>query len=175
MKKLQIAILGSHKNNLPKEIYELAYEIGVFLAKNNFILITGASSGISKHAAKGAKDNNGFVVAISPRNNSQDKTKFTIDESDSNAVIYTGMGYKGRNVITVRSADVVIVINGGFGTLNEVAIAEGENKTIITLVNSGGCADMLPEIFKKINPEYRRFFKVRDIEELKGIIKKIKF
>ena len=175
IKKIQIAVLGSHRDNLPKEIYELTYKIGTFVAQNNFVLITGASSGISKYAAKGAKDNKGFVVAVSPRNNSQDKTKFTIDESDSDAIIYTGMGYKGRNIITVRSADVVIIVNGGFGTLNEVAIAEGENKVIITLLGSGGCADMLPGIFEKINPKYRKFFKVKNIEELKKVIGKMKF
>ncbi len=175
MKKIQVAILGSHKSDLSKDIYKSAYEIGAFLAKNNYSLITGASLGISQYAAKGARDNNGFVIAISPRNDSLDKTEFTVDESDSDAVVYTGMGYKGRNVVTVRSADIVIVVNGGFGTLNEAAIAEGENKVIITLLGSGGCADMLPEIFEKINPKYGKFFKVNNIGELKEVIKKIKF
>ena len=174
IKKIQIAILGSHRDDLKKEIYELAYEIGVFVAQNNFTLITGASSGISKYAAKGAIDNKGLVVAVSPRGGPQDKSKFTIDESNSSAVIYTGMGYKGRNVITTRSADVVVVINGGFGTLNEVAIAEGENKNIITLIGTGGCADMLPEIFKRINPKYRKFSKVKNIQELKKIINELR-
>lgn len=174
IKKLQIAILGSHREDLKRGIYKLAHEIGVFIAKNNFTLITGASSGVSKYAAKGARDNKGLVIAVSPRNSSQDKSKFTIDESNSSAVIYTGMGYKGRNVITARSADLVIVINGGFGTLNEVAIAEGENKNIITLIGTGGCADMLPEIFEKINPKYKKFSKAKNIQELKKIINKIK-
>jgi len=175
MKKIQIAVLGSHREGLKKEIYELAYGAGALIARKNYVLITGASTGISKHAAQGAKDNNGFIVAISPKNSSQDKTGFTIDESNSNAIIYSGMGYKGRNVLTVRSADCVIVINGGFGTLNEVAIAEGENKHIITLFGSGGCADMLPEIFKKINPKYKKFLRIKNIKELAEVINKIKF
>ena len=175
MKKIQIAILGSHREDLKKEIYKLAYETGSLIAQKGYILITGASTGISKHAAQGAKDNDGFIVAISPKNGSQDKAEFTIDESISNAIIYSGMGYKGRNVLTVRSADLVIVINGGFGTLNEVAIAEGENKYIITLIGSGGCADMLSEIFKKINPKYKKFLRIKNIKELTEVINKIKF
>jgi uncharacterized protein (TIGR00725 family) len=175
MKKLQIAVLGSHREDLPKEIYALARDIGSLVAEYNHVLITGASAGVSKSATDGARAKNGVVIAISPRTGSQDKSEFTIDESAATAVVYTGMGYKGRNVISVRSADCVIVVNGGFGTLNEVAIAEGENKPIFSMLGSGGCADALPQIFKDINPKYKKFFGFLNLVELKEAIEKINF
>lgn len=175
MKKLQIAVLGSHREDLPKEIYAMARDVGSFIAEHKHILITGASTGVSKSATDGARAKSGVVIAISPRNGSQDDSEFTIDESAATAVVYTGMGYKGRNVISVRSADCVIVINGGFGTLNEVAIAEGENKPVFSMLSSGGCAAALPQIFKDINPKYQKFVGVRNLAELKNAIEKTNF
>jgi uncharacterized protein (TIGR00725 family) len=57
-------------------------------------------------------------------------------------VIYSGFGFKGRNVIAVRSADIVILVAGGIGTLNEFTIAYDEGKVIGALQGTGGVADV---------------------------------
>ncbi len=48
------------------------------------------------------------------------------DTGDGNpyldVVIRTGMGH-ARNVILVQSADAVIAVGGGYGTLSEIAVA----------------------------------------------------
>ena len=65
-------------------------------------------------ACKGAKERNGLTVGIIP------------DIGNGNqfldVVIRTGQGH-GRNVLVVTSADAVIAIGGGYGTLSEIAIA----------------------------------------------------
>jgi uncharacterized protein (TIGR00725 family) len=60
--------------------------------------------------------------------------------------VYTGFGYKGRNVINVRSSDIVIIFGGATGTLNEFTIAYDEGKVIGVLEESGGVADHTKEI-----------------------------
>jgi predicted Rossmann-fold nucleotide-binding protein len=57
-------------------------------------------------------------------------------------VIYSGFGFKGRNVIAVRSADIVLLFSGGIGTLNEFTIAYDEGKIIGLLQGTGGVADL---------------------------------
>jgi uncharacterized protein (TIGR00725 family) len=61
-------------------------------------------------------------------------------------IVYTGFGYKGRNVINVRSADIVMIFGGATGTLNEFTIAYDEGKIIGVLEASGGIADHIREI-----------------------------
>jgi hypothetical protein len=60
----------------------------------------------------------------------------------STVVIYSGFGFKGRNVIAVRSADIVILFAGGIGSLNEFTIAYDEGKIIGLLRGTGGVADL---------------------------------
>jgi len=64
----------------------------------------------------------------------------------ADVIIYTGFGLKGRNVVNVRSAEIVIIFGGATGTLNEFTIAYDEGKIIGVLEGSGGCADHIKEV-----------------------------
>ena len=66
-------------------------------------------------------------------------------------MIYTGFGLKGRNVINIRSSDVVVIFGGGMGAFNEFTIAYDEGKVIGILEGSGGIADHLREIISFAN------------------------
>jgi uncharacterized protein (TIGR00725 family) len=160
---VQVAVLGSHREDLDPGVLDAARGVGRLIAERRHVLVTGASSGISAHATRGALAAGGVAIGVSPASGRQDPGRYTVDEVGLAAVIYTGMGYKGRNVITVRSADVIVVLHGGFGTLNEVAVAEGEGKPIIALTSTGGCAASLPEIFKQLNPRYEKLFLASDV------------
>ena len=160
MKKHQIAVLGSHRRDLPREIYDIAESVGKEIAKRDHILLTGISTGVSEYASKGAKSVNGLVIGVSPYETRQGSGFITCENSD--VIIFSGMGYKGRNVLTVRSSDGIIVINGGFGTLNEVTIAEEGNKPIVALKNTRGCADRLEDLFKELTPNYKKISYVND-------------
>jgi len=54
--------------------------------------------------------------------------------------VATGIGHL-RNFVNVYSADGVIVVGGGAGTLSEIAAAYIEGKPIVALKGSGGVAD----------------------------------
>jgi len=85
-------------------------------------------------ASKGAKEAGGFVIGIVPREEKTAANPFC------DAVIATGMGY-ARDFLTAYSADAVIVVGGGAGTLIEVAVAYQKKIPIIALRGSGGTAD----------------------------------
>ena len=65
--------------------------------------------------------------------------------------IYTGAGFKSRNVLLVNSADAVIAICGHVRTLNELTIAYDIGRPIGLLKNTGGIADSFENVLKLIN------------------------
>ena len=71
---------------------------------------------------------------------------FALPTDACDAIIYTGFGLKGRNVVLVRSCDVVLFIAGSIGSLNEFTIAYDEGKIIGCLTGTGGVADEIKRI-----------------------------
>jgi hypothetical protein len=72
-----------------------------------------------------------FLFAISPAHSAAEHAAlYTTPPCPSTVVIYSGFGFKGHNVISVWSADIVILVTGGIGTLNECTIAYDEGKVI---------------------------------------------
>jgi uncharacterized protein (TIGR00725 family) len=162
----KIAVVGSAKEELLSEkVCNLAEELGKEVAKQGYTLITGAARGISFYAAKGAKEANGHTIGISPAVNKEDSKNYEVSNDYLDEIVFTGSGYKGRNVILVRSCDGLISVNGGFGTLNEITIAEGEVKPIVPIEGTGGSSDLTKDIFKKLNPNYPYFSTAKTIQE----------
>ena len=81
----------------------------------------------------GAKDGDGLTVGIIPQDDSTMANEFC------DIVIPSGMGLS-RDFLNALSADGVIVIGGGSGTLSEICAAYMYKKPIATLKNSGGMA-----------------------------------
>lgn len=52
----------------------------------------------------------------------------------------------GRELINIRSSDIVVIVGGRFGTLGEFAIAYEEGKLIGVLTGTGGISDALPAL-----------------------------
>jgi len=61
-------------------------------------------------------------------------------------LIFTGSGLMGREVINIRSSDVVVIVGRRSGTLGELAIAYDEGKLIGVLTGMGGVGDMAAQI-----------------------------
>lgn len=133
-----------------------AEEIGREVIKQGGILLTGATTGIPDFAAKGAKEEGGVVIGISPAASYRHHVKtYRLPIENYDTIIYTGFDYSGRNLLLTKAADAVIVICGGFGTLNEFTIALEDNKPIGVLDGSGGTADEIGDLMKKINDPHR--------------------
>jgi hypothetical protein len=121
------------------------------------ILLTGATTGIVYLVSKAAHDAGTLHVGISPascKDEHIERYKLPLDACD--LLVYTGFGLKGRNVVLVRSCDIVLFIAGAMGSLNEFTIAHDEERVIGCLTNTGGVADeadyLLQKFSKKTSP-----------------------
>lgn len=127
VRKPIIGVVGA--GDASGELYETAYEIGKLIALRGATLVCGGLGGVMEAASRGASENNGLVIGILPGNEKNDANQY-ID-----IIIPTGMGH-GRNLLVVKTADVIIALPGAYGTLSEIALALNENKTIVYLPGS---------------------------------------
>lgn len=137
----KIAVLGSASEADDSPYAQKAFRIGQAVARRGAVLLTGGCPGLPHAAAIGSVSAGGTTIAISPAMDRQSHGKTLGYPVDSQIILFTGMGSKGRNVILVRSADACIFIGGGMGTLNEFTIAYDElcpEGAIGVLAESGG-------------------------------------
>ncbi|RKX59919.1 MAG: TIGR00725 family protein [Thermodesulfobacteriota bacterium] len=120
----RIAIIGAGITD--EETYELAYKVGKLLAQQGAIIYTGGLGGVMEAASKGAIEAGGITVGILPGSNAKDANPYI------KIPILTDMGH-ARNIILVRSAEIVVAVSGGYGTLSEIAIALKMWKPVIGL------------------------------------------
>ncbi len=135
---------------------EKAKEIGREVIKQGGILITGATNGIPDFAGQGAKEEGGIVIGLSPASSYQHHIKtYKLPIGCCDTIIFTGFDYSGRNLLLTKSADAVIVICGGFGTLNEFTIALEDDKPVGVLTGTGGATEEIPNLLTKIEDPHR--------------------
>ncbi|HTN73362.1 MAG TPA: hypothetical protein VMO00_19935 [Methylomirabilota bacterium] len=152
MQKPVVGVMGASENDALAEseksrVRELAERLGAALARRSCILATGATTGLPDLVARAFRKHGGFAFGISPASNRREHIDhYGLPEDGSDVIVYTGFGYKGRNVINVRSSDIVLIFGGATGTLNEFTIAYDEGKVVGILEGSGGVADHIPEI-----------------------------
>ena len=109
-----IAVIGGSECS-PQEA-KLAEEVGRELARQGVILVCGGLGGIMKAACKGASSQGGVTIGILPGGNRQAANPYV------QIPIVTNLG-EARNVVVVKSAEAVIAIGGGYGTLSEIGHA----------------------------------------------------
>lgn len=147
MMKTKIGVMGSAEAADNDAIAKAARDLAEAIAHADAILFTGATTGVIHLVGKSARAAGAFHIGISPGENQRehaDTFQLPIDACD--AIVYTGFGLKGRNVVLVRSCDVVIFIAGSIGSLNEFTIAYDEGKVIGCLTGTGGAADEIKRI-----------------------------
>ena len=128
-----------------------AYTVGQEIVRQNGILITGATTGIPHMSAKGATDEGGMSIGISPAATYAAHVKtYRLPTDYFEFIIYSGFDYSGRNLILTKAADAVIIICGGFGTLNEFTIALEDDKPIGILSGTCGASDEIYNLLKNI-------------------------
>ncbi|HXD33884.1 MAG TPA: hypothetical protein VN643_22385 [Pyrinomonadaceae bacterium] len=149
--KIKVGVMGS-AGEASDGLRTKAESLARAIAARNVILLTGATTGVVYEVGKQAHDDGAFHVGISPAGDQLEHIesyKLPIDACD--VLIYTGFGLKGRNVVLVRSCDIVLFIAGAMGSLNEFTIAHDEAKIIGCLTNTGGVADEVEYLLEKFS------------------------
>jgi len=122
--KKRVGIIGG---NFPEEKFlKEAEKMGQLIARSGYVLVNGGMGGVMEASARGAHAAGGLVIGILP-GKSTDEANPHID-----IAIPTGLGYM-RNAMVIMNADVLVAIDGSYGTLSEIAYARIYKKTIFGL------------------------------------------
>jgi uncharacterized protein (TIGR00725 family) len=144
---LAVGVMGSASGTIRPDARELARRLGRAVARNGCTLVTGACPGLPYAAVEGAKEAGGLVVGISPALDENDHLhRFRSPVRGFDVIIYTGSGLMGREVVNIRSSDMVVIVGGHSGTLGEFAIAYDEGRLIGVLTGTGGVADLTADL-----------------------------
>ena len=128
VKKRQILVIGNNTNGCTPKHEKIAYDIGVEIAKSDSVLITGGLGGVMAAASRGAHDANGLAIGIIPQDDPSVANEFC------DIVIPTGMGLT-RDYLNALSADGVIIVGGGSGTLSEACASYMYKKPMVAVRN----------------------------------------
>ena len=156
--KVKIGVMGSAGDSSGASVNDALAEKATALVQaiesRDLLLLTGATTGLVYVVGKAAQDAGVFHLGISPAANNWEhveKYKLPLDACD--LIVYTGFGLKGRNVVLVRTCDIVLFIAGSMGSLNEFTIAHDEGKVIGCLRGTGGVADEADYLLAKFSKE----------------------
>lgn len=170
--RYKIAVSGASQiGHCAKEVIKLAKEVGREIARQNCILISGATTGVPHFSAQGCKEVGGISIGFSPAASKVSHTKvYRLPLDYYDVIVYTGFDYSGRNLLMTRAADGVIIICGRMGTLNEFTIAFEDRKPIGVLEGSGGTADLIKYLTRR---PHRRAEKIIYEKDPKILVKKL--
>jgi len=146
--------MGSASSALDGEAVARVLRLGAAIATAGCTLVTGACPGFSYVAVEGAKRCGGLVVGISPAlSETEHVQRFGSPVVGFDLLVYTGSGLMGREVVNIRTSDIVVIVGGRSGTLGEFAIAYDEGRLIGVLTATGGVADMIDELVTRMHKE----------------------
>ena len=119
--RIKIGVMGSAATDSARletgnTIVAKAERLAHVIAAKDVVLLTGATTGMVYVVGKTAHDAGAFHIGISPGGNQREHVELYHLPLDScDALIYTGFGLKGRNVVLVRSCDIVLFVAGASG------------------------------------------------------------
>jgi len=171
--KQKIGIYGSAISESDTAMQK-ATNLGEILSEKDVILITGACGGVVYEIVRTAFEvGKTEIWGYSPELNRKDQesaypdtdiniyAKLFYVPQDYRRLFYVEEGkelnadrkarLKYRNVISVAKCDGAIMTAGRWGTLNEFTILHDLGKVIGILTGTGGIADELESLHKKIN------------------------
>jgi hypothetical protein len=133
-----VAVVGN--GEVDPERDATAEAIGAEIAEAGFGLVCGGLGGVMEAACRGAHavlgPGSGRILALLPG------TDRALANPYADIVVPTGLGY-ARNILVVLSADAVVAIGGGSGTLSEIAHAWQLDRPICAVAGAGGWASEL--------------------------------
>jgi uncharacterized protein (TIGR00725 family) len=131
-----IAVIGGLRAS--EQALAQAEAVGRELARRGCILICGGHGGVMEAACRGASEAGGLTIGVMPEDDRSGVNPYV------QIPIVTGIGI-ARNRTIVLSADAVIAVAGGYGTLTEIGYALQAGKPVAGLgtwsISSSGIED----------------------------------
>jgi len=119
-----VAVVGAGRAS--EAARDAARRVGEAVARSGAVLICGGLGGVMEAAALGAKQAGGVTLGVLPGPDTSQANPF-IDYA-----IATNMG-QARNAVIVQTADAVVSVHGGYGTLSEIALALKAGKPVFCI------------------------------------------
>ncbi len=119
-----IGVIGASQPSA--EGLRMAEVVGREIASRGAVLVCGGLGGVMEAASKGAAEAGGDVMGILPGADSLSANPYVT------LSVPTNMGH-ARNVIIAHTADVLIAVEGEYGTLSEIAISLKLGKPVFVL------------------------------------------
>ncbi len=152
--QIRVGVMGSASEPMEPTVAALCRSLGRAIAERGCCLLSGACPGLPHEAVLGAKELGGHIVGISPAATLREHVEtFGSPYREYDVLIFTGLGLMGRELVNIRSSDIVVVMGGRSGTLGEFAIAYEEGKLIGVLSGTGGITDALRDIEASLRKE----------------------
>jgi uncharacterized protein (TIGR00725 family) len=149
--QVRIGVMGSAAELRDSDLAQHCRALGRAIAKQGCCVLTGACPGMPHEVVLGAKEAGGKTMGISPGVHLKEHiATFASPYREYDVMVFTGLGLMGRELINIRSSDIVIVVGGRCGTLGEFAIAYEEGKLIGVLTGTGGITDLMPELVSSL-------------------------
>lgn len=158
--KIKVGVMGSAGDVLPEgageELRAKASALGRAIAERDCVVLTGGTTGLPHLVGSSAHEAGAVHVGVSPASDEREhRERYGLPVEGTDVLVFTGFGLKGRNVVLVRSSDVVIIFRGGMGTLNELTIAHDEGRVIGCLKGTGGVADEAEHLLRVLPKKER--------------------
>jgi len=118
--------------------YAVAREVGRHIGESGAVLVCGGLSGVMEAACRGCSEAGGETLGILPGGDPATANPYVT------LAIATNMGH-ARNVIIAHTAQVLIAVEGEYGTLSEIAVALKLGRPVVAL-NSWPGLDGLLEV-----------------------------
>ncbi len=129
--RIYLAVIGG--GDVDEATAALAFEIGKLAAAEGWVLLNGGLGGVMEAASRGAAEVGGIVIGLLPGTDRSEGNRFL------SLALPTGLGHL-RNAVLVTMSDAVIAVDGGFGTLSEIAFARLREKPVVGVGVENGIA-----------------------------------
>ena len=127
LRRAIIAVVGGGQSHVPPHsaAHALAESVGHLIATRGGILLCGGGSGVMEAAATGAFRVRGQTIGVMKEPTGEPKSHLGL-------IVWTGLG-DGRNYVNAAAADAMIALEGGSGTLSEIALALKLRRPVVCL------------------------------------------
>ncbi|GMV97419.1 MAG: hypothetical protein AMXMBFR83_17770 [Phycisphaerae bacterium] len=123
-RKTMIAVIGPSQAD--GALLETARLVGQAIARQEWVLVTGGRGGVMEAASRGADQAGGLVLGILPGTSAEEANPHVA------VPIVTGLS-EARNAVLVLTADALIAVGRGYGTLSEIGLALKLGKPLVGL------------------------------------------